>query len=289
MEMVVLVHGFWHGSWCWSLVAEELAGLGIASVAVDLQGHGLRGGSPDARWQRPYDAERFAAEVSPLAGVTVSSAAALLVEQVGRVARGRKCLLVAHSLGGVIATAVAEAAPELVGGVLYVSGFAPVRGEPAGAYFGAPENADSLVAAQLVADPSVGALRLDPGDRSRHAGLRTVFYNDLDETTAAAAISLLGSDGPVGFVTEGLVVTPGRYGAIQHGYVLCRRDNTVPPALQRRFIAEIDAMSARPTTVFELDSGHSPFLSRPGALAEMVRQFGRRPAAMPESRIRSAF
>ncbi|MGW7380602.1 alpha/beta fold hydrolase [Streptomyces sp. NPDC054794] len=40
---VILVHGFWHGSWCWSLVAEQLAARGIASVAVDLDGHGLKG------------------------------------------------------------------------------------------------------------------------------------------------------------------------------------------------------------------------------------------------------
>ncbi|AJC53177.1 alpha/beta fold hydrolase [Streptomyces sp. 769] len=40
MRKVVLVHGFWHGSWCWSRVVEQLAARGVTSVALDLEGHG---------------------------------------------------------------------------------------------------------------------------------------------------------------------------------------------------------------------------------------------------------
>ena len=53
---IVLVHGYWHGSWCWTAVTEELAARGLASVAVDLAGHGLDARSPAARWSRPFDA-----------------------------------------------------------------------------------------------------------------------------------------------------------------------------------------------------------------------------------------
>lgn len=45
---VVLVHRFWHGGWCWSPVAEHLTARGIQPVAVDLDGHGLRGPAPRA-------------------------------------------------------------------------------------------------------------------------------------------------------------------------------------------------------------------------------------------------
>ena len=73
IRKVTLVHGFWHGSWCWSLVAEQLARMGIQSVAVDLDGHGLKNKSPRSRWGRPFDPAAFATEPSPVAGVTVSS------------------------------------------------------------------------------------------------------------------------------------------------------------------------------------------------------------------------
>jgi hypothetical protein len=36
-------------------------------------------------------------------------------------------------------------------------------------------------------------------------------------------------------------------------------------------IKEIDAVSAQPTTIVQLDSSHSPFLSRPGALNDAIQ------------------
>ena len=33
---VVLVHGAWHGAWCWDEVVSRLSGDGLAVVAVDL-------------------------------------------------------------------------------------------------------------------------------------------------------------------------------------------------------------------------------------------------------------
>jgi len=36
MAGVVLVHGAWHGSWCWAPVVEDLEGRGVTVRAVDL-------------------------------------------------------------------------------------------------------------------------------------------------------------------------------------------------------------------------------------------------------------
>lgn len=36
MSEVVLVHGAWHGAWCWDQVVDELTRAGVASVAVEL-------------------------------------------------------------------------------------------------------------------------------------------------------------------------------------------------------------------------------------------------------------
>ncbi|MBP2326503.1 pimeloyl-ACP methyl ester carboxylesterase [Kibdelosporangium banguiense] len=268
---VVLVHGSWHGSWCWSPVTEHLAGLGVPAVAVDMDGHGLKGPSPRSRWSRPFDPAVFVAEPSPVAAVTTSSAAATLIDQLRRIGNGRPCVLVAHSMGGAVATMVAEKAPELVSELVYLSAFAPVSGKPVAYYFGLPENAGQPVSALLVGDPAVsGALRLDTGDADRHRAIRDVFYNDVDDATAAAAISLLTPDGPVGIPGETFTVTAERYGAVPHTYLVCLQDKAFPVALQRRFITEIDAVSAKPTTVLELDTSHSPFLSQPAELARVI-------------------
>jgi pimeloyl-ACP methyl ester carboxylesterase len=270
---VVLVHGMWHGSWCWSLVTEELAARGLRSVAVDLDGHGLKARPPHSMWGRPMDAEAFAIEPSPVAGVTALSAAATLVGQIRRIGGGRPCLVVAHSMGGVVATAAAEAAPELFNGLVYVCAYAPVSGLPAATYAASPENAGEgdRMRGLLAADPGkIGGLRIDTEDASRHDLIREAFYNDVDFDTATAAISLLSTDGPAGLATTAFEVTEARYGVIPHAYVMCTRDNMVRVKLQRRFVKEIDAVSARPTVVAELDSSHSPFLSQPAALAEFI-------------------
>ena len=276
MPKVTLVHGFWHGSWCWNLVAEQLAGRGIQSVAVDMDGHGLKSHSPSSRWGRPFDPAAFAVEPSPVAGVTANSAAETLVGQLKMIGGGAPCVAVAHSMGGVVATAAAELAPELFAHLVYVTAFAPVSGLPAGAYIASPENEGSMVPGLLAADPAaIGALRIDTGDVSRHPAIREAFYSDVDETSAAAAIALLSPDAPAGVPAEAFTVTRGRYGAIPHTYVICTLDNTIPVALQRRFITEIDAVSDAPTTVVELDSSHSPFLSQPAALAAAIAKASR--------------
>lgn len=268
---VVLVHGFWHGSWCWSRVTEHLAVRGVPSVAVDMDGHGLKRRDPGARWARPFDAGEFAVLPSPAAGVTASSAAATLAEQIQAIGGGMPCLVAVHSMGGTVATAAAELAPELFAGLIYVAAFAPVGGLSAGEYAASPENAGEKVGGLLVADPAAaGALRIDPGDAGRHAAIREAFYNDVDDATAAAAISLLSSDAPAGIPGETLTVTAQRYGSIPHAYVVCTRDNAIREPLQRRFVKEIDAVSAAPTAVAEFTTSHSPFLSEPAALAEVI-------------------
>lgn len=269
---VVLVHGYWHGTWCWSLVAEQLAGQGVPSVAVDMLGHGLNQQQPSARWQRPFDPGQFATEPAPSAGVTATAAAEHLVAQLGTIGRGRPCVLVAHSMGGTVATLAAEMAPELVAHLIYVTAFAPVSGAPAVAYIGRPENEGELVGGGLAADPAVvGALRYDVGDAGTRALLRQTFFNDVEDDLAAAAIALLGPDAPVGIAAEAFGVTPERWGSRPRTYVVCEQDFAIRPPLQRAMVAEMDAVTGT-TEVVEFNSSHSPFLSMPGELAAVIAE-----------------
>ena len=269
---IVLIHGFWHGAWCWSPLVEEFASRGLPAVAVDMEGHGLNARAPASRWSRPFDPAAYATEPSPRAAVTATSAAARIAAQLRRIGRGQPCLVVAHSMGGAVATALTEMVPELVAGLVYVAAFAPTHG-PAVAYLQVPENEGSIPHTVVAADPAVvGAMRFDTGNAEIHAALREAFYADVDPDVADAAIALLTPDSPIAMATDPVTVTEERYGRVRHTYVVCAQDNAVRPALQRRFVREIDAVSAAPTTVVELDSSHSPFLSQPMALADALEQ-----------------
>lgn len=128
--------------------------------------------------------------------------------------------------------------------------------------------------AALRADPAVvGAARLDPGcpDDEYRALLRNAFYNDVDRAVADAALALVGCDAPIALGTGTTELTASRWGSIPRTYVVCERDNTMPPAVQRRFIRGADA--AFPdvqTRVVELDASHSPLLSMPDRLASVI-------------------
>jgi len=99
----VLVHGGFHGAWCWSRLIPELEGLGHEAVAIDLPGHGQRRDQP-----------------STLAG---RRDAILEVLRPGDV-------LVGHSGGGYDITLAADAAPEKVGHLVYLAAALPIEGRP---------------------------------------------------------------------------------------------------------------------------------------------------------------
>ena len=269
---ILLVHGFWHGAWCWTEVAARLAGAGRRVLAVDLAGHGLRARLPVSATARPFDPEAFATEVSPVASVDLEQAADLLVAQIEAFAGGEPLVAVVHSFGGTVLTRAVQARPHLVRHAVYLCAVMPASGVPGVAYLGQSEQSDERVAPLVRADPAVvGALRLDTRGDDDHERLRQTFYADVEPAVADAAIALLTPDAPIGIAAGATTLTREGWGSVPRTYVHTSQDWSIRPALQRRFVAEADAaFPDNPTTVVELESSHSPFLSRPDAVADLV-------------------
>lgn len=271
---LLFLHGFWHGSWCWSEVLARVARAGRPALAVDMAGHGLRARWPASATARPFDPEALATEVSPVADVDLDQAGDLLVSQIEQLGRGRPVTVVAHSMGGTVLTRAAQQAPGLVAHAVYLCAFMPGSGVPATGYITAPENAGELVGPALRADPAVvGALRLDvaspEGDTRRQ--LREAFLGDVDPVAADAAIGLLTPDAPAGIALGATTLSGDGWGSVRRTYVTCARDMAIRPPLQQKFIADADAaFPDNPTKVVALDSAHSPFLSVPAQVADAV-------------------
>ncbi|MFE4756799.1 alpha/beta fold hydrolase [Streptomyces mirabilis] len=79
---LLFLHGFWHGSWCWSEVLAHLASAGRPAVAVDMAGHGLRASLPLCLTRHPFAPEAVATEPSPMADVGLDQSGELLVSQI---------------------------------------------------------------------------------------------------------------------------------------------------------------------------------------------------------------
>jgi len=99
-ETFVLVHGAWHGAWCWAAVIRQLEMGGDRAFAVDLPG---RGTNP-------------AEHVSITRAMWVDSVARFIEER-----DLREVVLVGHSMGGLTISSVAEKIPRRLKRVVFLS------------------------------------------------------------------------------------------------------------------------------------------------------------------------
>ena len=105
----VLVHGAWHGGWCWRFVRDLLEQSGHRVYAPSLTGLGER-----KHLARPdIDLDTHIADIVSL----------LEMEDLSDV------VLVGHSYGGMVVTGVADRAPGRIGRLVYLDAFVPEDGK----------------------------------------------------------------------------------------------------------------------------------------------------------------
>ncbi|WP_332751106.1 alpha/beta fold hydrolase [Hydrogenophaga sp.] len=268
----LLVHGAWHCGAHWTHVSAGLAARGHRVLAVDLPGAGLNATYPDSFING--DQAALATEPSPLAGLTMAHYRDAVVAQVRALATHGKVTLVSHSMGGMTATAVAEAVPELIARLVYVTALVPVRFGNVVAYADLPEFASAQTSTLFYGNPAaIGAIRINPRspDAAYRERARQTFYNDLSAADFPAFAALLGPDIPAQVALGDARGTPSRWGRVPRTFVRCLQDRSQPLAGQDLLIADADA--ATPGNRFDvktLDTGHSPFATRPAELVTLL-------------------
>lgn len=233
---IVLVHGAFHGGWCWDRVVDRLATFGVHAVAPDL---------PYTSWKEDVDHVR-----QTIRGV------------------GGPVLLVGHSLGGGLVCAAGDE-PE-VDRLGFIS--AMVTG---------PEETirDRMTAAGVAEELRDGsnpelALGMSAIDEGYvvidPAVAADVFYSDCTRDDAAFAASRLrpisGSS-----LTGRPEVAPWR--SKPASYLFCTADHALADEVQQAYA---DGLTGRRDV---LQSSHSPFWSRPDAVAGTLADW----ATMPSS------
>jgi pimeloyl-ACP methyl ester carboxylesterase len=227
---VALVHGAWHGAWCWDKVQTALAERGIPKVAIDLPGHGD--------------------SLNPLGGLYDDAAAlqAMLDTIDGDV------VVCGHSYGGAVITEGALRPHTMH--LVYLTAFQLEQGEScmsvAAGEIGPDEGPSELGAAMQRHDD--GTFTLDPEIAAR------VLYNDCSDDDIAWALVRLG---PQHVDSLAQPATRAAWHDIRSTYVVCTEDLAVTPALQR-------AMATRADDVVDWPTSHSPFLSRPDLVADLL-------------------
>src|SRR5262245_30973335 len=239
MARFVLVHGAFSGAWIWGPLMDRLRAAGHSAEAFDLPGLGN--------------------DRTPASEVTLDACATRLCEVLAR--NAEPAIVVGNSMGGIIATQGAARCPERVAALVYVAAFVPQNGQSLLDLTKLPEGAGDQVQANIAidGDPPVATM---PAEASRHA-----IYGSCTEDVAAWAIARQRPQPVAPFATP-VSIPPGSLDGISRYYVLCRKDLAIPPALQRRMIADNDIAE-----VVELDTDHTPHLSMTSETAEALQRF----------------
>jgi pimeloyl-ACP methyl ester carboxylesterase len=109
MADFVLVHGAWHGAWCWKKILPVLWSAGHRAFAVTLSGTGERAHqlSSDIRLRTHVDDVAAVVEAEEL----------------------RYAIVVGHSYGGMVITGLADRMPDRIARLVYLDAVVPQPGE----------------------------------------------------------------------------------------------------------------------------------------------------------------
>ncbi|WP_395310716.1 alpha/beta fold hydrolase [Mycobacterium sp. AMU20-3851] len=236
----LFVHGGFHASWCWDRTIAALNELGHDGIAVDLPGHGAR-----------VDQESTLANRRD---------AILGVLRAGDV-------LVGHSGGGFDATLAADAAPDLVRHIVYLAAALPREGRTYPEAMAMRDDEEPAEGFDADVGEMLGYLTFDEDGAMTFAdfdGAWKYFYHDCDEQTARWAFERLGPE-RFGDTTVTPVSVPSFWAAdLPRSFIVCEQDRSMP-----RWLADTVARRLG-VQQLAIDSSHSPFLSRPGELAELL-------------------
>jgi pimeloyl-ACP methyl ester carboxylesterase len=241
----ILIHGAWHGAWCWKKVVPLLEAKGNRVLAFDLPSHGE--------------------DKTPASNVTLND----YVQKVVAVANAQTgpVILVGHSMAGVVIAQAAEVVgKKKVAKLIFLDAFMPRNGESvfaladkAAAHNKAAnkqETGPSLKESLILSDDKKACM-LNPENVTQ------LFFHDCSREDIAFAKAHVGWQSMAGLATP-VSVTEDRYGAVPKVYILCTEAKDLD---KNSLVQNLPCQK-----VYKLASSHSPFFSMPEKLVEILHE-----------------
>src|ERR1700731_1322562 len=235
-------------TYTWRLIMTTNANTALGRIVL------VHGGFVDGSgWEDVYrilkkDGYRVSIVQNPTTSLAddVAATKRVIAEQKGPV------ILVGHSYGGVVITEAGN--DPNVAGLVYITAFAPDRGESVAALIKDPPPGAPV---PPILPPQEGFLALD----------KTKFAASFAADVAPEKAEFMAnSQVPWGVVALHGAVTEPAWKAKPSWYLVATDDHMIPPVAQR-------AMSKRAgSSVVEVKGSHAVYVSQPGAVAELIRK-----------------
>jgi pimeloyl-ACP methyl ester carboxylesterase len=234
---IVLLHGaFQTGESTWRKVRPELESKGYKVILVTLPGRDGDGADPHSLsldLYRDTVLHAIAGESQPV-------------------------VLVGHSFGGVTISNVAEAAPDKIKALVYLSAYLPHNGESLMTL--AMTDGDSYLAkpGNLVLSPDYSVASILDEQKAE------IFANDAtgEDRDAIVASLVPEAAGPQGVP---VTLTPENFGRVPKFYIQTAVDHCVSFSLQQRM-----ASSTALVKVTVIEAGHASYITQPAAVAAAI-------------------
>ncbi|WP_128544305.1 alpha/beta fold hydrolase [Larkinella soli] len=239
----LLIHGAWHGAWCWHKVIPLLEAGGHRAIALDLPAHGARTEPASTVCLEDY----------------VDAVVHLTREQEGPV------ILVGHSMAGIVISQAAEKiGPKKIAALIYLDAFLPRDGD---SLFSLVEATLKQLPPGTDGHPTLVEGILTAEDHQTNfvnpalaAGL---FYHDCSREDQQFAVARLSSE-PIAPLATPLRLTEERYGVVPKYFILCTQSKD----MDKTFLSTRVPCKK----VYKLAGGHSPFLSMPESLVKILTE-----------------
>jgi pimeloyl-ACP methyl ester carboxylesterase len=233
----VLVHGAWQASFVWDKVKASLEAEGNKVILVELAGHGN--------------------DKTPVSEITFDG----YVKQVTDVIDSLNVpvVLVGHSLGGAIVTQAACKVPKKIDKLIYVAGFIPKSGSSVFEYSAMDKGTSISSVLEFSADGSTVTIA-NPA-----VNMREVFCKDGSDEDNKLLVEKLRPE-PVAAAGTPLNYSSEIYSTIVNKYyVYTTEDKAISFPFQQQMVSE-----AHISNTYEIKAGHSPFLSKPDELVQIL-------------------
>jgi len=239
----VLVHGAWQAPYVWDAVKTKLINEGNNVTVVELPGHGSDNTVPSTLTLNTYR-DKVLDAMSKING---------------------KVILVGHSLGGMIISAVAEQNPSKIEKLVYLAAYLPSSGQSLLALAGNDAGSalgDSVNKVPILTQNANGTLDV------LHDQIVNVFIQDGSAQIQNLVLQNYRPEPAIPF-TNPVTLTAANFGSVEKIYIKTLQDHVVSPALQNRMIA-----AAGVKTVYRLNTSHSAFLAKPDSVAILLTKIG---------------
>jgi pimeloyl-ACP methyl ester carboxylesterase len=228
----VIVPGAWQAPYAWVNVKSGLERGGNKVIVVELPAHGTDSTSLQNTSLILYR-DKVISAINSVNG---------------------KVVLVGHSLGGEVISAVAEAIPGKIDRLIYLAAFLPSTGQSV--FDLASTDTTSLLRASL----SQSGYALDLIQKN----ITSIFIQDGTPDQKNLVLSHYRVEPGIPF-TDKITLTPANYGSIHKYYIHTVFDQAVTYKLQKRMVA-----GAGIKQEYNLWTSHSPFLSKPDSVTILL-------------------